>query len=418
MEETLPTPAVEKEPPRVLLIDDDASLSRTLSLILRKAGYDVATASDSAEALRLSTADKLAPPYDVALIDVRLPGMSGLNLLAELKKSNPDITAVMMTGDADTTSAIAALNEGAYAYVLKPYRIEEVKAILARAVERTRLLRSNRALLESLRRANLELEARVRERTAALERASKNLATMNEKLEVANFAKTKFVSMVSHELRTPLASINGYAEQVLGNVSSMDEAEVIQSVSAILRNGQRLGRLIEGLLNLARIEEGRLTIALATFDLRELTQSVIDGLKVANPKNLHFHASVEESARMIFSERDRIEQIMLNLLANAVKFTPEGGEVGISVTLKDGETWIRVYDTGPGISEENCAKIFDPFFRTEDAIRSKVPGTGLGLTITRALVDTLGGRIWVESQLGRGSSFFAALPDINLASAV
>lgn len=395
------------EPPvafNILIVDDDKSTGATLLAILRRAGHQgqwVTTGADAAQvALDYQTSGR---QLHAALIDVRLPDTSGLDVLRGVKSMHPEVGAVIMTGYADTMTAIHAINDGAFAYVQKPYNIDEIKAILARIAERQKLVRDKRE-------ATVLLETTVAQRTLELRHANLQLLETIKKLQAADAVKSKFVAMVSHELRTPLTIIMGFSETIMRKVGVIEVAQMQSYAKVIHSSSMRLSRLIEDMLNLSRMQDESMRLVWARFNFKELAVGVIDGFKITRP-DLRFELSVEEGLADIFSDKDRVEQIVVNILGNAVKYSPPDGR--ISVTMKTAETEVvtRVEDEGFGIPEEDRAKIFEAFYRTADAVNLKTPGTGLGLTITKAVVEALGGWIRVEGgREGRGSAFVFALP--------
>lgn len=404
----MPEPAFSAN---ILIIEDDPLLGATLLRILQKTGYRGTVASTGKEAVAAArdSADS-GVVVNAALIDVKLPDMNGLDVLREIKTLHPDVGAIIMTGHADLTTALGALNDGAFAYIQKPYNMEDLKAILARAVERQKLIQENRDLLAKLRTANTELEKTVAQRTQELQHANLQLLETIDKLRESDQTKSRFVSMVSHELRTPLTIIIGFSETLLAKMGKVSPEQLRRYVEIIHGDSLRLSRLIEDILNLSRIKDKSIHLKPEKFDLSALAARVLEGMKVVRG-DLRFELSFDEQARELVADRDRVEQIFLNLLGNAVKYSPQGSAVGLTVRQEGSDILASVKDSGPGIPESEREKIFDAFYRTRDAINMKSPGTGLGLTITKAILESMGGRIWVESAGdGQGSTFSFSLP--------
>ena len=392
---------------RLMIVDDDASVGRTLLGILKKAGYDAEWAPNGREALaKLSEGQ----PADILLVDIRLPDMNGLDIFREARKKLPDLGAIVMTGYSDTETAVGALNAGAFAYVQKPYNIDEVKASLARLAERQGLLKQNRELVRQLQDSNAVLERRVAERTRSLQTANLDLANTIERLKEADTAKSAFVSMVSHELRTPLTVIEGFTETLIDKLESLKRDEIVQYLDIIHTDTLRLTRLIQNILDLSQMQAKGIAINPAPVRLKALAESVVRGLEVLNT-GMKFEIGFEQGEVEIVSDKDCVEQILVNLLSNAVKYSPKNSSIRIEGSQRDGTARICVIDQGPGIAEAEREKIFQAFYRCPDVVNSKTPGTGLGLTITRAIVEALEGRIQVSpGPSAKGSSFQVTLP--------
>ena len=397
-------------PCRLLIIDDDESLGKTLLGILKKTGYDVQWARTGREGLSQLSQAQSTRPIGIALIDIRLPDVNGIEVFREARETNPHVDAVMMTGFADTDTAVRALNEGAFAYLQKPYNIDEVKALLARLAERQELKRQNRELVRQLQDANAELERQVEQRTRSLQAANLELAKTIEKLKTADSVKSAFVSMVSHELRTPLTVIGGFTETLIDRIDELKKDERLRYLEIIHADTLRLSRLIQNILDLSHIENKGIVLHPGPVDLRQLAQSVTQGLKVAHP-GMRFELEFEDGVGTIVSDKDCVEQIFINLLSNAVKFSPENSTVRVRAVERGDIIIASVIDPGPGIPKDLREKVFEAFYRMPDGSSKKKKGTGLGLTITKAIIAALGGQIRVEDGLGgKGANFTFILP--------
>jgi signal transduction histidine kinase len=231
-------------------------------------------------------------------------------------------------------------------------------------------------------------------------------------LEVADRHKSEFLANMSHELRTPLNAIIGFSEVLLqrmfGDLNSKQE-EYLQDV---LSSGRHLLSLINDILDLSKVEAGRMDLELERFDLPQALQDTLVLVRERAARHgieLHLHADARLGA-MVADER-KIKQVLLNLLSNAVKFTPEGGRVEIGAVPTDGGVEISVTDTGIGIAPENQELIFEEFRQVGGDYAHKREGTGLGLTLARKFVELHGGRLWVKSQPGQGSTFTFSIPE-------
>ncbi|MBN1873419.1 MAG: GAF domain-containing protein [Anaerolineae bacterium] len=227
----------------------------------------------------------------------------------------------------------------------------------------------------------------------------------------ADRAKSDFVSTVSHELRTPMTSIKGYVDLLLmGSAGVLTELQT-NFLNTVKSNADRLTGLVNDLLDLSRIETGRVELHLEELRIETLIEQVIDMLRPkAEEKDLRLYAVFPPDLPMIFGDASRLNQILINLVGNAYKYTPSGGEIGVYVYVRNRMMQVAVADTGIGIGSENQKKIFERFYRVDDPAVMEVSGTGLGLSITVSLIQMHGGDIWLESELGRGSIFTFTIP--------
>jgi signal transduction histidine kinase len=395
--------------PHLLIVDDDPALGKTLRIILQKDGYTVDWVATGKEGVDLVRREALTGLLTGVLIDVKLPDMNGLQVLRVVKETNPDVGAIMMTGHTDVETAVGALNQGAFAYIQKPYNVDEVKAAIARLIEKQALVRENRVLLRQMAALNADLENRVDQRTRELQAANLKLADTIEKLREAISAKSEFVSMVSHELRTPLTVILGFVQTCLNQMDRAEKNTLRHYMEIIHAHGLMLSKLIESILDLSRIREKGLDLFYETFDLRSLTQAVVESLGILKP-GLRFDVFVDDESRQVVSDKDRVRQVLMNLLANAIKYSPDKAAVRVEGRAKDGVVEVSVADAGPGIAPGEQVRLFEPFYRAKDPINHRTPGTGLGLAVSKAIVEGLGGRIWVESEAGHGSRFVFTVP--------
>jgi PAS domain S-box-containing protein len=224
--------------------------------------------------------------------------------------------------------------------------------------------------------------------------------------------KSDFVSNVSHELRTPLTAIKGSVDNMLDGITGPLNEKQGRYLTRIKSNADRLTRLINNILDLSRIEAGRIDLRPANFSVVPLAKEVAEVLRtVAAEKLISLEVTSSNDGVDAWADRDKVTQVLMNLIGNAVKFTPEHGKVTVAVE-RDGNDWVQVSvaDTGPGILPEEANKIFVKFYQIDQAANQKTKGTGLGLAISKALVEMHGGKIWVESEVGRGCTFSFTLP--------
>jgi signal transduction histidine kinase len=237
------------------------------------------------------------------------------------------------------------------------------------------------------------------------------IADKSRLLEAASRHKSEFLANMSHELRTPLNAILGFsevlAERMFGEVNEK-QAEYLQD---ILSSGRHLLSLINDILDLSKVEAGRLELELGPFHLPTALDNALTLVRErATRHGITLTQTVDERVGDIVADERKVKQILLNLLSNAVKFTPEGGQVGVTATAAEGIVTIAVRDTGIGIAPEDQAAIFEEFRQVGREDARKQEGTGLGLTLAKKFVELHGGRIWVQSQVGQGSTFSFTLP--------
>jgi signal transduction histidine kinase len=243
-------------------------------------------------------------------------------------------------------------------------------------------------------------------------RLFREIEDKSRQIEAANRHKSEFLANMSHELRTPLNAIIGFSE-VLGErmFGELNEKQA-EYTEDILSSGRHLLSLINEILDLSKVEAGRMELELATFDLPLAIDNARTFVRERAAKHgINLDVTVDERLGDFVGDERKIKQILLNLLSNAVKFTPEGGRIGINARQADGSVEISVSDTGIGISPEDQAKIFEEFRQVGGDYAHKTEGTGLGLTLAKKFVELHGGKIWVESEVGKGSTFSFTLPE-------
>jgi len=260
-----------------------------------------------------------------------------------------------------------------------------------------------------IRKLNEELEQRVQERTGALERANQELDARRREAERASGFKDQFLSTMSHELRTPLNAVLGFSELLAdGNYGPLNERQQ-RYVSHIHSGGKHLLRLINDVLDLSKIEAGRMELAIESVPMESTFEDVLTDLRPLADKKSQIFSVHCAPALTVRADAMRLKQVLMNLVGNAIKFTPEGGRISLQARPENGAVRIEVRDSGPGILPEEQKRIFEAFVRLQKPGKSS-EGTGLGLAITQRLVELHGGHLGLESEPGEGSCFYFQLP--------
>jgi len=278
---------------------------------------------------------------------------------------------------------------------------EEVISILADQVSHSL---ENARLFEQVYRSSQELELKVQQRT-------KELTVALAEVQQISKMKSEFISAVSHELRTPLTSIKGYASLLItGKVGELPD-RVKERLEKINKHSDNLVQMINDLLDIARIESGRTEMRFLEHDVPSIVDNVFDLLTPQlKDKNIQFVANVTPGSPSIKMDSNQIERVFINLISNAIKFTPENGTITATVSHDNKHISVSVADTGIGIKEEDLAKLFSEFYRVDNPINQNVKGTGLGLALAKKIVQAHGGKIWVESEVNHGTTFHFTLP--------
>ena len=375
---------------RILVVDDEKEVRTLLFRALTQmGGFRVALAESAEEALQKIEKED----FDLVLTDVRLPGMDGLQLVSEIVRSRPAIMTIVLTGHATIDSALEAMKRGASDYLRKPVDLEEMVIRLRKALEE-------------------------RSRFVKLKEVADNLEKSNQELRRLDENKSEFISLASHELRTPLTIIKSQVQTVLeGKLGRINKSQ-IEFLSTVASNIDRLIRLVKDLLDLSKIQTGKIEMRCEELDVIDLIHYILGLFKAeADKKSIRLRSEVPKGIGCIYADREKVERILINLIGNSLKFTPESGEVSVSAKVS-GEPGnhivIGVGDSGIGIPELELEKIFEKFHQVEGGSSDSAEGAGLGLAITKGLVEAHHGRIWAESEVGKGSVFRFTLPMSSL----
>lgn len=362
---------------RLLIVDDEAAQLRALCDILGQEGYVTRGFAGGREALAALRAE----PFDALLTDLMMPQIDGITLLRTCHEMDRDLACIVMTGHATVSTAVEALKAGAVDYVMKPFNVRQILAVLERALELRRLQLENKALAQ-----------RVAERTRELEQANHDLES--------------FSYSVSHDLRQPLNSVEGFCELFRAEYAAGVPPEGQQLLERVWAGTKRMSKLIDDLLHFSRM--GRAPLEHLPVPLRTLVLDVIARLSTT----LGDRKPVIQVTELpdCWGDPALIEQVLVNLLSNAFKFTAGRDPARIEVgSLRQGdETVYYVRDNGAGFDMRYAQKLFGVFQRLHTA--DEFEGTGIGLSIVHRIVTRHGGRVWADSRKGEGTTLYFTLP--------
>ena len=422
---------------RILIVDDspeDRELYRRLLSQDPEHRYDFLESEMGEEGLQAALDEK----PDCLLLDYRLPDMDGLEFLARLRAERR-VPVIILTGQGNEAVAVEAMKSGAQDYLLKgTVTRQSLQSAVRNAVEKVALQREVEERTAELGRANEalqrmydDLEALVRQRTAELSQANEDLKReiavrrwaeeerakllvreqeARRQAEEANRMKDEFLATISHELRTPLNAMLGWA-QVL-RMGKLDEAAAARALETIERNARAQAQLIADLLDVSRIITGKLRLDIQPVDLSRIIESALDSVRPgADAKGIRLDVALGRLGSPVLGDGDRLQQVVWNLLSNALKFTPRGGTVSVRLGPQGSSIEIQVSDTGAGIRPDFLPYVFDRFRQAESTITRSHGVLGLGLSIVRHMVELHGGSVAVHSDgEGKGATFSVLLP--------
>ena len=352
---------------RILVVDDEKVIRDSCTRILATEGHTVKSAENGDIGLKLF---KEFHP-DLVLVDLKMPGKSGMDVLEEIEGSDPNVVKIVITGYATVSSAVDAMQRGAYDFIAKPFTPEEISFIVARGLERRRLF------LES---AALRVEQ---------ERIRRNM-----------------ISLVSHELRAPLAAAVQYLEVILGGMAGEISLEAKEMIVRCDIRLQEMLELLRRWLNLATFDPVKMADHFQDIDLSGVGRESIEVLKpLAEEKKISLILEKPDDLPPIKGSKVSLGEIFNNLISNAIKYNKAGGWVKVKLYEGDEEVCVEISDNGLGINEEHLSRIFDEFYRVDGRRNAPIKGSGLGLSIVKKMVDAYGGMIDVESRFGEGTTF-------------
>lgn len=365
---------------RIVVIDDERGIRRGCQRALGSLGHIVDTAADLAAGRQLLTEQM----YDLYLLDVMLPDGSGLDLIGSILERDSLAICIVVTGFGSLEMAVEAVRRGAYDFLSKPFTADELILAVDQGLERRRL--------------------------KAIAEQAEELARAKRELERLDEVKSQLMLKVAHELRAPVAAVQSYITLILAGY--MSEDEIGPTLQRVRDRLQELLDMISDLLDLARLKQAEdyFVRGVSPEPVADVLEETLAGFDEQIREKQQILKVDIRSRPMIAVQRDHLKQIWTNLISNAIKYTPEGGRIGVSLLTQDTKIVGAVADSGMGIAEEEQQHLFQEFFRTEQARASGQIGSGLGLSIVKQIVEAYGGSIKFSSVPGAGTQFTFTLP--------
>lgn len=360
---------MEEEKAKILVIDDEQNIRDGCRSILEDEGWIVDTCGDGEGGIEMVKQGS----YDLALVDLKMPGVGGIEAIHSIRGIDVSIMIIVITGYATVESAVEAMKQGAYDFIAKPFSPDQLVIVVRRAIEKREVEKSAEYLRKQLERLRMD-----------------------------------FVAMVSHELRSPLSSVT---QQLM----ALEQLEKIEKGKKLLDGAldtlKELRELVEDLLEVSRIEAGRIVEEKVSTDLSRLMAETAGFYSTkAHQNNVKLVIDLPAGGMEAFVDPKCIRRVLDNLIDNAIKYSNEGGKVCVTGKCLAREVEICVEDSGVGISPENLPLVFERFYRIRDAKTRGVGGSGLGLSIVRGIVEAHNGKVEAESEQGKGSKFRVILP--------
>ena len=360
---------------RILVIDDEETMRDSCRQVLSKDGYAVETAENGLSGLQ--KIKEMKP--DLVLIDLKMPGMSGMELLEKVGEIDPDIVSVAITGYATIESAVEAMKLNAYDFLPKPFTPDQLRIVTERGLERRRLAAES---------------ARLRREKEAM--------------------RENFITLVSRQLRSPLTSVKQHfavlRDGMAGEVTDKQK-EIIEKAGKYIDS---LLQLIDDWLDMSRIEAGKIVEQFEPIAPAAILSEILEVLKPqAERKNVALELNSDEKPLLVNGDAKCPKEAFLNLMSNGINYNHEGGKLTVSVREQGDDVVVDISDTGIGISQENLPFIFDEFFRVKNRETQHITGTGLGLPIAKRIIEAHNGCIKVVSEVGKGTTFNILLPKHN-----
>jgi two-component system sensor histidine kinase ChiS len=391
----------DKAPPsrsRILIVEDDPVNIELLTAQLHGEGYAIESALDGEEALEMVVRNK----PDLVLLDIMIPKKSGFEV-CKLIKGRPEtraIPVIMVTALQDMESRVKGIAVGADDFLSRPVDKSEL-------ITRVKSMLRTKHLYDELARESQT----ARRSSEKIELQQRVLKSMSSQLMQASHMKYEFIANMSHALRTPLNVIIGFSEMMQDELVGKLNEKQAKYVSNILASGAELQKLIANIMDVFKIDTGKMPLEMTDFSLKEALCSTAGLFEPeAARKKIRISVEVAPEAGRIYADPQKLAVIVENLLSNAIRFTLPGGRIDVTAVKCGGKVRICVADTGIGFPSEDCTRVFTEFYKVADPAAPPYAGSGLGLAIAKKLVLMHGGEIWAESEKGKGSRFFFTLP--------
>jgi signal transduction histidine kinase len=393
-------PYLDKITYNLLIIDDEVEITKSIARQFRKK-YQVFTAISAKEGMAIMEKEHI----QVILSDQRMPDMTGVDFFSVIKDKYPDALKLLITGYSDIEAVIGAINEGqVFRYVTKPWNPDELESIVKEAFEKYELITNNRRLMLRLQDANQTLEQKVQERTSELEKANSHLSNLNQE-------KNRYIGMVAHDLRNPIGTAEAFSGLLLDNFDELSKNNQLEYIGLIQKSCSFSLDLIHEFLDISKIEAGIFDLNLSRLDyVGFLSDNVKRNAMLAKNK---FQKLIVESTAPEISfnfDKNKIEQVLNNLIGNAMKYSMPNTEIKIEVSISNQMVITKVTDEGQGIPQDELELIFHPYKTSSTKATANEKSTGLGLAIVKKIIESHQGTVEVQSVIGKGSVFSFTLP--------
>ena len=376
MQPTSPPAAV----PNILIVDDTPENLQLLSGMLKGRGYKARPVPSGEMALQAARSD----PPDLILLDINMPEMSGYDVCERLK-ADPvlgPIPVIFISALNETIDKVKAFSLGGVDYITKPFQFEEVHA-------------------------RVETHIKLRQLQKELERQNQQLKENYDRLRKLETLRDNLVHLLIHDLRSPLAMMTGYVDLIKVKVAAKLSPTEVGYIDIVGKHTAKLLDMVTTLLDVSRMEAGEMPLNRQVCDLVALARETVDSFGILGGER-RLGVESESGTVMIHADKELLQRVIANLIGNAVKFTPDGGRITVAISRKDAMVRMTVTDTGHGIPPEYHARIFEKFGQVDRQARRY--SSGLGLTFCKLVVETHGGTIGVESEVGKGTAFWFTLP--------
>ena len=391
---------MEKQDYNLLIIDDEIEITKSIARQFRKK-YKVFSATSAKEGLAIMEKEHI----QVILSDQRMPEMTGVDFFSVIKDKYPDALKLLITGYSDIEAVIGAINEGqVFRYVTKPWNPDELESIVREAFEKYELITNNRRLMLSLQDSNVRLEEKVKIRTSELEMLNLRLSDLNKE-------KNSYIGMVAHDLRNPIGIAEAFSGMLLEDFDALTKSSQLEYIGLINKSCLFSLDLIHEFLDISKIEAGIFDLNLSRHNYMSfLTDNVKRNAMLAKKKSQKIVIKTSLTEIQFCFDKNKIEQVLNNLLGNAIKYSVANTQITIEVSSS--ENWVntRIVDEGQGIPLNELGTVFHPFQTTSVKATSNEKSTGLGLAIVKKIIESHHGTVTVESEVGKGSVFSFKIP--------